>query len=293
MRDRAIREMMRLKVRVRAMLRSVAVGGPPARQDPARLAALTRGALLAVLALSVLALSASSAVAGCQGGATRAVVSQRTALVPPAAAPVFALDVSPRARLLATCMPLPVGPRLWTPAQLAHPRLSGLAYDALGRVSRCEWTSLEVPLPASGAPQERGQVILVSLSQQWLWAYQDGRLVFANPITSGRPELATPSGAYHVQAKVADSTFFSPWGPWSPYYYSPEHVNYALLFRAGGYFLHDAPWRAAFGPGSNTPHTDPGGGHETGSHGCVNMTTAAAGWLYHWASIGATVLIVA
>lgn len=258
---------------------------------------LARGALLATLAaVAVLALSASVSIpnAGLAAAQARSsAISRRAIVKPPAVSPDGALDLPPRVRRPAICLPLPIGSRMWTAAQLAHPRVPGHAYDELGRASRCEWNGLPAPDPAGGAPNQRGQVILVSLTQQWLWAYQDGHLVFANPITSGRPELATPAGVYQVQTKVADTTFYSPWGPWSPYYYAPEHVNYALLFRTGGYFLHDAPWRGAFGPGSNVPHTDPGGMRETGSHGCVNLTTAAAAWLYHWANVGATVLIVA
>ena len=296
MRDRVMPAMMRGQIRTR--------GVRPAR--PSTMvwvsrkgwAVLARGALLAALAVvAVLALSASAtsaANASMVAAHTRSsAISRRASVMPPAVSPTGTLDLPPRMRWPAICLPLPLGPRMWTAAQLAHPLVPGHAYDALGRVSRCEWNGLPVPDPAGGVPDQGGQVILVSLTQQWLWTYQDGRLVFANPITSGQPELATPPGVYHVQAKVADTTFYSPWGPWSPYYYAPEHVNYALLFRAGGYFLHDAPWRQAFGPGTNAPHTDPGGARETGSHGCVNLTTTAAAWLYRWASIGATVVIVA
>ncbi|HEX6800477.1 MAG TPA: L,D-transpeptidase family protein [Ktedonobacterales bacterium] len=253
-----------------------------------------RGALLATLAaVAVLALSGSAADAGMVAAHARSVATSRRALVRPlTVSPDGALDLPPRMRRPAICLPLPTGARMWTQAQLAQPRVPGHAYDELGRVGRCEWDGLPAPDPAGGAPALGGQVILVSLAQQWLWAYQDGQLVFTNPITSGQPKLVTPLGEYQVRAKVADTTFYSPWGPWSPYYYAPEHVSYALLFRTGGYYLHDAPWRGAFGPGTNIPHTDPNGARETGSHGCVNLTTAAAAWLYHWANVGATVLIV-
>lgn len=71
------------------------------------------------------------------------------------------------------------------------------------------------------------------------------------------------------------------------------HVNYALYFRDKGYYIHDAPWRHAFGPGTNVPHTSPDGTWEDGSHGCVHMTTAAAKWLFGWAGIGTTVIVSA
>jgi lipoprotein-anchoring transpeptidase ErfK/SrfK len=31
---------------------------------------------------------------------------------------------------------------------------------------------------------------------------------------------------------------------------------------------------------------------EDGSYGCVNMTTAAAKWLYNWPDLGTTVIVV-
>ena len=147
------------------------------------------------------------------------------------------------------------------------------------------------PAPAGGVPQVYGQLILVSLSQQWLWAYQDRHLLYDTPMTSGMPQLPTPDGTFHVQYHAADIWFYSPWPSSSPYYYSPEHVNYALYFLDQGYFIHDAPWRQTFGPGTNYPHTEPNGTTATGSHGCVNVPTPAGKWLYYWAADGATIVI--
>ncbi len=148
------------------------------------------------------------------------------------------------------------------------------------------------PAPAGGIPNISGQLLLVSVTQEWLWAYQDRHLVFATPVTTGMPQLPTPTGIFQVMSKVSDVTFYSPWPPGSPYYYPPEHVNYALLFLSGGFFIHDAPWRHCFGPGTNVPHTCPDGAQETGSHGCVNTPTSSGAWLYGWAPVGATVDIV-
>ncbi|WIG58910.1 MAG: hypothetical protein OJF49_001657 [Ktedonobacterales bacterium] len=204
-----------------------------------------------------------------------------------AASSRLALRDDPKSR----CMPLPATRKMLTPAEIAHPRQPGRTISDNGYVARCVWHGLVVPTPASGVPHVAGQVILVSEAQQWLWAYENGRLVFATPITSGRPYLQTPRGTYQILSKRANTTFYSPWPYGSPYYYAPEHINYALYFRAGGYYIHDAAWRENFGPGSNLPHTTPSGARETGSHGCVNVTPSASKWLYSWAKIGATVVI--
>ncbi|HEY7833220.1 MAG TPA: L,D-transpeptidase [Ktedonobacterales bacterium] len=150
---------------------------------------------------------------------------------------------------------------------------------------------INAPAPYGGVPQVGGKVILVSLAQQWLWAYQDQQLIYATPVTTGRPELPTPQGTFQIGWKVTDIEFISPWPPGSPFYYSPVHVNYAMLFLDGGFFLHDATWRHYFGPGTNVPHTNPDGTQETGSHGCVEMPLGAAAWLYGWSPYSTTVVI--
>lgn len=147
------------------------------------------------------------------------------------------------------------------------------------------------PLPVGTVPNIGGQLILVSLSQQWLFAYQDHQLVYRTAITSGMPQLPTPTGAFHVQWHEQNVTFYSPWPIGSPYYYTPEHINYAMYFLDNGYYIHDAPWRETFGYGTNYPHTEPDGTTATGSHGCVNVPTGAMSWIYRWARNGATIVI--
>jgi lipoprotein-anchoring transpeptidase ErfK/SrfK len=154
----------------------------------------------------------------------------------------------------------------------------------------CDCQSSQVSL-VNNSISGVGREILVNLTKQHLYAYQDGQVVFEFDIASGRPELPTPVGRWTVLFKRTDFTFTSPWPPGSPFYYYPTHINYALNFHDGGFYLHDAWWRESFGPGSNVYHQNPDGTWETGSHGCVGMTTANAAKLYTWAPVGATVLI--
>jgi lipoprotein-anchoring transpeptidase ErfK/SrfK len=147
------------------------------------------------------------------------------------------------------------------------------------------------PMPAGTVPNIGGQLILISLSQQWLFAFQNHTLVFRTAVTTGMPQLPTPTGTYHIQWHERNVTFYSPWPVGSPYYYSPEHINYAMYFRDNGYYIHDAPWRETFGYGTTYPHTEPDGTTATGSHGCVNVATGPMSWLYSWAHDGATVVI--
>jgi lipoprotein-anchoring transpeptidase ErfK/SrfK len=145
------------------------------------------------------------------------------------------------------------------------------------------------PSPASG----QGKLILVNRANkvQRLYAYDHGKLVFTTLVTTGSLYLQTPLGTWHVYRKLRNVTFYSPWPKGSPYYYSPEHVNYALDYD-GAMFIHDATWRSAFGPGTDRRHRDPKHGWMDGSHGCVNTSLSAAQWLYNWAGIGTTVRVI-
>ena len=136
-----------------------------------------------------------------------------------------------------------------------------------------------------------GKVVVVSLSHEWLHAYQNGKEVYNTAVMTGRPALITPTGTYHVFIKLSPTTFYSPFPPGSPYWYAPTHINYALEWRGGGYFLHDSYWHSVYGPGTNTWHYDPVDGWQEGSHGCVAMPITAASWLYQWAPIGTMVQI--
>lgn len=135
------------------------------------------------------------------------------------------------------------------------------------------------------------KVIDINLTQQKLTAFESGKAVYTTLVLTGRAGLATPVGTYHVLAKESPTTFYSPWPAGSPNYYAPTHINYALEWKAGGYFLHDSWWHTAYGPGTNGWHDDPTYGWQDGSHGCISMPNAAAQWLYNWAPIGTTVQI--
>jgi lipoprotein-anchoring transpeptidase ErfK/SrfK len=133
--------------------------------------------------------------------------------------------------------------------------------------------------------------ILVSLSQQKMWVYDGDKVVWTSLVTTGNKALPTPPGTYHIMAKLHPFTFHSPWPKSSPFWYPPSKVQYAMLFREGGYFIHDAPWRSAFGPGTNSQLGTPGSNY-TGTHGCVNVPPDIARDLFGWVQIGTVVQVV-
>jgi len=168
------------------------------------------------------------------------------------------------------------------------PSVIGSAYWAgwnIARGASGSGSGSGAPAPPPPPPKAKHKIV-VSLSQQHLWAYDDGQLILETDVTTGRPELPTPPGDYHIFARFSPYEMISPWPYGSPFWYPSAWVQYAMEFLEGGYFLHDAPWRDWFGPGSQ---------YGDGTHGCINIP-GGLGWgpmfqLWNWAQIGDEVLV--
>jgi lipoprotein-anchoring transpeptidase ErfK/SrfK len=139
-----------------------------------------------------------------------------------------------------------------------------------------------------GHPVGAGKLITISLSLQEMVFYQDGCVARATPVSTGRPQLRTPTGRFSIFYKKTPFTFVSPWPRSSPFYYFPSPVSWVMEFAADGYFIHDAPWEAsrAYGPGSENNLS-------AASHGCVHTPTPVMQWAFSWTPIGTPVLISA
>jgi L,D-transpeptidase catalytic domain len=132
--------------------------------------------------------------------------------------------------------------------------------------------------------------IVVSLSQQRLWAYDGNSAFLTSLVTTGNQALPTPTGTFRILGKFHPFTFHSSRPKTSPFWYPPSLTQWAMLFQSDGYFIHDAPWRSVFGPGSNAQAGTPGNNY-TGTHGCINVPGNIAQQLYAWAPIGTTVIV--
>jgi len=109
----------------------------------------------------------------------------------------------------------------------------------------------------------------VDLSEQMIRAYDGTILVASFLVSTGLDLYPTEPGQYHIYAKMLFSDmrgadFFLPNVPYTMYY-------------SGDFSIHGTYWHHSFG----TPM----------SHGCVNMDTQEAEWLYNWASVGTLVNI--
>jgi LysM repeat protein len=118
----------------------------------------------------------------------------------------------------------------------------------------------------------REKWIDVDLTRQALTAYEDQTPVFNSRVSSGIWQYPTIVGTFQIYVKyeVADMSG----GSGEDTYYLPN-VPYVMYFH-GNYGLHGTYWHNNFG----TPM----------SHGCVNLPTPAAEWLFHWAPLGTKVV---
>ena len=142
--------------------------------------------------------------------------------------------------------------------------------------------------PSSGA------VLVVSLVEQTLRYYNNGKLVRSFLIVSGQYLRPSPPGFWSIILRQHPTEFKSTEPPGSAFWYPPTPIQYAMEYHAGGYFFHDSWWRVNYGPGMNFPHYD-SGGDETfagnGSHGCINMNPSDVQWLYSQIGWGTPVIL--
>jgi L,D-transpeptidase-like protein len=135
-----------------------------------------------------------------------------------------------------------------------------------------------------------GKAVVVSLREQTARFYENGKMVYWSYVTTGN--LTTPSvpGLNYAMYKLTHTTFISPDPPGSPDWYAPTPINFAIAYSPGGYFLHDAWWRAEFGPYTNLPHWDPAA-FNGGSHGCVNFPLSVMGKVYDMVDVNEPVIL--
>ena len=127
----------------------------------------------------------------------------------------------------------------------------------------------DTPVPPANPGGSTGGVrwIDVDLSQQMLYAYEGDKVVASFLVSTGVPQFPTVTGQYHIYIKLV-STLMAGDG-----YYLPD-VPYTMYFYKG-YGIHGTYWHNNFG-------------HPM-SHGCVNMYTPDAEWMFYWASVGTLV----
>ncbi len=120
--------------------------------------------------------------------------------------------------------------------------------------------------------------IIVSRSEQKLYAYEDGEIFMEEKISTGLELTPTPRGIFKVFRKTPTRYMQGPLPNLiDQQYYDLPGVPWNLYFTDGGAVIHGAYWHNSFG--------------RKYSHGCVNMLPENAQKLYEWAELGTTVII--
>jgi lipoprotein-anchoring transpeptidase ErfK/SrfK len=138
-------------------------------------------------------------------------------------------------------------------------------------------TAAKPAASSKAAPRasSNGKRILIDLSKQWLYAYQNDEVVFDAPIATGRDGMETPTGNYAVYAKTKSQTMR---GVTDGEGWVVPNVPNVMYFN-GDVALHGTYWHNLFGSGVRV------------SHGCVNVPLDSAAWLYNWTPIGTPVRV--
>jgi lipoprotein-anchoring transpeptidase ErfK/SrfK len=134
-----------------------------------------------------------------------------------------------------------------------------------------QYVAPQAPLPSGQLPSvaQSGDTrwIDVDLTQQAVYAYQGSTMVNSFIVSTGTWQYPTVTGQYNVYVKYRFANMHGPG------YFLPD-VPYVMYFYKS-YGLHGTYWHHNFG-------------HPM-SHGCVNLQTDDAAWLFNWASIGTLV----
>lgn len=114
--------------------------------------------------------------------------------------------------------------------------------------------------------------IEVNLTEQYMWYYQNGNIIFQSDIVSGLPsdpDRKTPPGIFTLYSKSSPDVLRGAMTANGTYSYE-QPVTYWMPFN-GNIGFHDADWQPYFG----------GDRYLTGgSHGCINLPPENAGQLY-------------
>lgn len=184
-----------------------------------------------------------------------------------------------------TATPTPEGPVFYTVeagdtlAQIAErfgfktsdlSRANHLANADLIYVGQILLLATPDPLDGPQSPNKVGQQIVVVLSEQMTYVYEDGTIIKSFLISSGVATHPTVQGNFRIQTKLELDDMAGPG-------YDLKDVPWVMYFYQG-YSFHGTYWHSNFG----TPM----------SHGCLNMKIEDADWLFHWAEVGTPVLIL-
>lgn len=130
----------------------------------------------------------------------------------------------------------------------------------------------------AGVTSSTTKRIVVNLSEEMLYAYDDDSLFMKEAISTGLEFTPTPRGVFKVFYKTPSRYMQGPIPGVSDQEYDLPGVPWNLYFTYEGAVIHGAYWHDHFG--------------EEWSHGCVNLPPQKARDLYLWADLRTLVTVV-
>jgi len=121
-------------------------------------------------------------------------------------------------------------------------------------------------------------VMTVDNATKQMTVTHNGKVVKVIPVSLGKPKTPSSSGTMVVMERLRNTIFDTMDDP------DPENryrvpIEYAMRLTWGGEFIHAAPWSVA------------DQGKRNVSHGCVNMSTQNAAWLFNLVKLGDPVTV--
>ena len=144
-----------------------------------------------------------------------------------------------------------------------------------GKVTKAE-PKYSNKAPRKGMDDIGNSYVEIDLSNQHLYLYIDGGVVFETEFVSGAmnstPRSKSPAGIFDITYKTTNavlrgSDYAEPVSYWMPFY--------------GNYGMHDATWRTEFGGDIFLTN---------GSHGCINLPLESAAVIYNYVKTGFPVI---
>jgi hypothetical protein len=126
--------------------------------------------------------------------------------------------------------------------------------------------------PGNPRPAPPVKEIIISLENQELYRFEDGRIVSRHPVSTGVPGHRTPTGDYRVHNKNLSA--------WSNKY-ECMMLHWMSICGSGLYGIHSL---------RGTSYLKKLG--RVASHGCIRLSHEDAESMYNWADIGTPVTIV-
>lgn len=142
-----------------------------------------------------------------------------------------------------------------------------------------QWVTIPSPDDLLPLPIVDGKRVIISISQQRMWAYENGGLKWEWLVSTGIESSPTTPGVFQIQSHEANA-YAASWDLWMPYFMGIYQPVPTAAFMNG---FHGFPTR----DGSNLLWTGNLGGPVT--YGCILLSNTNAALLYDWAEEGVIV----